>query len=85
MQFVRDNKLVGADWRFEYKIYSIDGFIRALFSDQTLRGTKRRVAYVLAETQEELQNFRRTVDEHLSKSPLKVKLLLLFQQKKPEI
>jgi len=37
---LRDNKLVGADWRFEYKIYSIDGFIRALFSDQNLRGTK---------------------------------------------
>jgi len=39
-EFVRDNKLVG-DWRFEYKIYSIDGFIRALFRPNP-RGTKRR-------------------------------------------
>lgn len=72
-QFAQDNKLVGADWRFEYKIYSIDGLLRALSSDQTLRGTKEKgiLAYVLAETQEELQEFRRTVDKHLSSSPIK--------------
>jgi hypothetical protein len=72
-QFAQDNKLVGADWRFEYKIYSIDGLLKALSSDLTLRDTKEKgiLAYVLAETQEELQEFRRTVDKHLSSSPLK--------------
>lgn len=72
-QFVKDNKLVGADWQYEYKIYSIDGFIKALESDQTLRNIQQRgiLAYVLAETQEELQEFRRNVDNYLSRSPLR--------------
>lgn len=77
-QFVKDKKLVGADWQFEYKIYSIDGFIRALSSDQTLRGTKKKgiLAYVLAETQEELQDLRRSVDEHLSKSSIRSQIAI---------
>ena len=72
-QFVKENKLIGEDWQFEYKIYSIDGCIRALASEQTLKSTEERgiLAYVLAETQEELQEFRRTIDNYLSKSPIK--------------
>ncbi|MBE9212638.1 hypothetical protein IQ247_07895 [Plectonema cf. radiosum LEGE 06105] len=72
-QFVKDNKLVGVDWQFECKIYSINALIRALNSDQTLRTTNEKgiFAYVLAETQEELQEFRRTIDDDLSKSPIK--------------
>jgi|GEM_PF-441870 hypothetical protein len=72
-QFVKVNKLVSTDWQFEYKVYSIDGLIQALNSDQTLRITKQRgiLAYVLAETQEDLQQFRRTIDNHLSKSTIK--------------
>ena len=72
-QFIKDNKLVGVDWQFEYKIYSIDTLIRALNSDQTLRKINEKgiFAYVLAETQEELQEFRRTIDDDLSKSPIK--------------
>ncbi|MEM1392938.1 MAG: hypothetical protein AAGG00_06500 [Cyanobacteria bacterium P01_H01_bin.150] len=72
-KFIRDNKLVGADWQFEYKIYSIDGLVKALNSDQTLRKINEKgiFAYVLADTQEDLQEFRRTIDEHLSKSPIK--------------
>lgn len=72
-QFVKDNKLVSTDWQFEYKIYSIDKFIKAINSDQTLKEIKEKgiLAYVLAETQEDLQEFRRTVDTYLSKSPIK--------------
>lgn len=72
-QFVKENKLVAADWQYEYKIYSIDGFIKALESDQTLRNVQQRgiLAYVLAETQEELKEFRRNVNNYLSKSPFK--------------
>ncbi len=72
-QFVQDNKLVGEDWQFEYRIYSIDGLIKALETNQILRNIKARgiLAYVLAETQEDLQEFRRNVGSYLSKSLLK--------------
>jgi len=53
---VRD-KLVGADWRFEYKIYSIDGFIRALFRPNPERYKEKGILAYVLETQEELQNF----------------------------
>ncbi len=71
--FVDTNKLVLEDWQFEYKVYTIDGFMRALSSDQTLRGTEERgfLAYILAQTQAELQNFRRQVDVLLAKSPIR--------------
>lgn len=73
-QFVRDRKLVSDDWRYEIKFYSPDSLIRDLSSARSLRSTEERgiLAYVLAETQEELQDLRRTVDDHLSHSPNKV-------------
>lgn len=71
--FVETNKLVLADWKFEYKVYTIDSFIRDLNSDLTLRKTKERgfLAYILAETQAELQDFRRKVDDLLAKSAIR--------------
>ncbi|MEH2197605.1 hypothetical protein [Nostoc sp.] len=72
-QFVKDNKLVSEDWRFERKIYSIDKFIKALENNRILRDTKEKgiLAYVLAETQEELQDFRSKIANYLSTSPIK--------------
>lgn len=71
--FVDKNKLVLEDWQFEHRVYTIDGFTRALSSDQTLRGTEKRgiLASVLSETQPELQDFRRKVDALLAKSPIR--------------
>ncbi|MDF5738977.1 MULTISPECIES: hypothetical protein [unclassified Nostoc] len=72
-QFVKDNKLVGEDWRFERKIYSLEKFIKALENNRILRDTKEKgiLAYVLTDTQEELQEFRNTVANYLCKSPIK--------------
>ncbi|BCL36369.1 hypothetical protein [Nostoc sp. MS1] len=72
-QFVKDNKLVSEDWRFERKIYTIDRFIKALESNRILKETSEKgiLAYVLAETQEELQDFRNQIANYLSKSPIK--------------
>lgn len=72
-KFVEDNKLESEDWQFERKIYSIDKFINALDNNHILKDTKEKgiLAYVLAETQEELQEFRNTVANHLSKSLIK--------------
>jgi len=51
----------------EYKIYSIDGFIRALFSDQTSEHKEKELAYVLGgDARKEYRNFVRY--EHLLKS-----------------
>jgi hypothetical protein len=71
--FVETNKLVLEDWHFEHKVYTIDGFTRALTSDQTLRMTEQRgiSAYVVAETQADLQDFRRQIDTLLAKSPIR--------------
>ncbi|MFN6484111.1 MULTISPECIES: hypothetical protein [unclassified Nostoc] len=73
VQFVKDNKLVIEDWRFERKIYSIDKFIKALENNRILKDTKEKgiLAYVLTETQEELQEFRNTIANYLSRSPIK--------------
>jgi len=74
--FVDANKLVTEDWQFEYKVYTIDSFTRALSSDQTLRGTEERgfVAYILAETQAELQNFRQRVNDLLANAPIRTRI-----------
>lgn len=71
-QLVKDRKLVGEDWQFEIKFYTPDTLIRDLLvSERALRSTEKRgiFAYVVAETQEELQDLRRTIDDHLSRSP----------------
>jgi hypothetical protein len=74
--FADTNKLVLDDWQFEYKVYTIDSFTRALSSDQTLRGTEERgfMAYILAETQAELQDFRRQIDILLAKSSIRERI-----------
>ena len=69
-KFVKDNKLVSEDWQFERKIYSIDKFLKALENNRTLNDTKEKgiFAYVIAETQEELQELRNNIANYLSKS-----------------
>ncbi|WP_044500364.1 hypothetical protein [Nostoc sp. PCC 7107] len=71
--FVKTYKLVSEDWRFERKIYSVDKFINVLENNRILRDTKEKgiLAYILAETQEELQEFRSNVASYLSKSAFK--------------
>jgi len=71
--FVVQNKLVEEDWKFEYKVYTIDSFSRALSSDQTLRSTEEQgiLAFVVAETQADLQDFRRRVAALLASSPIR--------------
>lgn len=72
-EFVKDNKLVRDDWQFKYKFYTIDGLFRALSSDLTLRNCEKKgiYAYVLAETQEEVQKFRHQINQRLVTSPHK--------------
>jgi hypothetical protein len=71
--FVETNKLVSDDWKFRLKVYTVDGFIRALTNIQTLKLMEDHrgiLAYVVAETQADLQDFRRQVDSLLAKSPI---------------
>ncbi|MEH2091196.1 hypothetical protein [Nostoc sp.] len=81
-QFVKDNKLVTEDWRFERKIYSIDKFIKALENNRIFRETKEKgiLVYILAETQEELQSFRNHIADYLSKSPIKNRIAIAIPQ-----
>lgn len=73
-QFVQTKGLVPDDWRFEIKFYSPDSLISTLInSERAFHGTEEKgiFAYVLAETQEELQSLRRTIEDHLASSPNK--------------
>ncbi|WP_315791366.1 hypothetical protein [Fischerella sp. JS2] len=77
-KFVQDNKLVSEDWRFEYKIYRIDEIIQGLESNRIQKDIKEKgiLAFVLAETQDELQEFRKNIDHYLSKSAIKNQIVV---------
>lgn len=70
--FVYENKLISEDWQFEYYIYTHSELVKALISDQTLKKTQHKgiIAYVIAETDEELQNCRYDITNLLSNSPI---------------
>jgi hypothetical protein len=74
-QFVISYKLVGEDWQFQYKIYSIERLIKDL---QTLKSIPERgiLAYVLAETQEELREFRHCINTYLEESAIKSRIAI---------
>lgn len=74
--FVHNNKLVGDNWQFEHKIYSIQGLTKALASEQTLKDTTQKgiLAYVLAQTPEELRDLRQNIDNLLADSPIKAQI-----------
>ncbi|MEA5499189.1 hypothetical protein VB834_16840 [Limnoraphis robusta Tam1] len=69
-EFVETNQLIGEDWQYEYKIYTINELEKALSSHLTLKNVSARgiLTYVLAKTQEELQEFRKNVNKHLASS-----------------
>jgi hypothetical protein len=70
--FVYENKLISEDWQFEYYIYTPTELEKALISDQTLKKTQHKgiIAYVIAKTDEELQNCRHDINGLLSNSPI---------------
>ena len=53
-QFIEDNRLISSDWSFKSEIYTIEQFRKVLTSNQTLQDEQGIVAYVIAETSEEL-------------------------------
>ncbi len=77
-QFVEQNKLISNDWLFECKIYSAERFTTALLSNQILRNVEDRgiVAYVIAETSEELLTLRNSIEGLLSQSPIKSRIVV---------
>lgn len=75
-QFVEQNTLIAEEWRFEYKIYTMDGLSRELSSQQLKTKERGIIAYVIAETQQELQNLRREIDQLLSQSPLNEQIVV---------
>ncbi|WP_204150070.1 hypothetical protein [Leptolyngbya sp. CCY15150] len=70
-EFVHTHKQVGDDWQFVHRFYTIDGLRRALSSSLKMEKVSDRgiLAYVLARSVEELEEFRRTVDKDLERSP----------------
>jgi hypothetical protein len=76
--FVEDNRLRYEDWRFQNKVFTIAKFPHDLFSDQTLRSLDGAglVAYVMAETHEEILALRNEIESLLAKSPIKGQIVV---------
>lgn len=72
-QFVELNRLRHEDWRFQNKVFTDVKFRQALLSDQILRNIDASgiVAYVVAETSEELLALRNEINQLLDRSPIK--------------
>ncbi len=82
MEFVDQNKLISDEWQFEYKIYSINGFQKALLRDKTLQETPAKgiFAYVLAETETELKPLRDEIDQLLIESSIRSQISVAIPQ-----
>ncbi|MDB9314134.1 hypothetical protein PN462_13565 [Spirulina sp. CS-785/01] len=70
--FVRTYQQIEADWQFENKVYTISNLLQTLKKKDLAGSTPERgiVAYALAENQEDLQELRRTLDQHLNSSSI---------------
>lgn len=69
--FVETHKLIGEDWRFEYKVLTVDGLKRELSSTQAKTKERGILAYVVAETQQELQTLHHNIEQLLAESPIR--------------
>lgn len=71
--FIEQNRLCSDDWRFHNKVFTVAKFRQALFSHQTVKNidTLGIVAYVVAETSEELLALANEIHQLLERSPIK--------------
>ena len=70
--FIEINSLRSEDWRYQNKIYTITKLKQALSSEQTVKDIDASgiVAYVVAETAEELSRLRSDITQLLERSPI---------------
>lgn len=77
LNFVEDNKLINDDWQFEYKIHSISSFESIILKKDLQNIDKKGLfIYVLAETREDLEQFRQKIDKTLLNSPVADKFVV---------
>jgi hypothetical protein len=81
LDFVSNNKLVGDNWKFEYKFCSLDEFTK--LTDYSFKecAEKGRLIYILARTKDELEAFRQKVDKELVNSAIANKVVVGISQK----
>lgn len=77
-QFIELNRLRSEDWRYYNKVFTATRFRQALLSDKTLKDIDASgiVAYVIAETSEELLALRSEINQLLERSPIKGQLVV---------
>lgn len=68
-QFIEENRLMNSDWLFKCEMYTAANFRKALTSHQTLKDELGIVAYVIAETSEELALLKSEIGQLLAPSP----------------
>ena len=67
-QFIEENRLMSSDWQFKCEVYTTAKFRQALTSHQTLNDELGIVAYVIAQTSEELAVFKSEIEQLLAPS-----------------
>ncbi len=68
-QFVEENRLISSDWLFKCEVYTVAEFRKVLTSHQTFKDELGVVAYVIAETSEELAALKSEIEQLLAPSP----------------
>ncbi len=72
-QFIELNRLCVEDWQFQNKVFTVAKFRQALLNNQTVKNIDASgiVAYVVAETSEELLALSNEINQLLERSPIK--------------
>lgn len=65
-QFVQQNKLIGKDWQFACIIFTLSEFHQALKNPHKFPDSLGNVAYIIAETSEELNQLRQEINTLLT-------------------
>ena len=80
--FVAQNKLLRDDWQFENQICTISEIQEIINSSKLPKKIENKglLSYVLAETEEELQNFRNEIDNLLQNSPIRYQIAIAISR-----
>ena len=74
--FVKVHGLREEDWRFELQFIGADQVLRKLSTTGKITGERGLVLYVLAETEEEINDLRRVIEDALKTSSIKEKVVI---------
>jgi hypothetical protein len=75
-QFIKAHDLREEDWQFELQFVDAGQILRKLSSTGKITSKKGLVLYILAETEEEINDLRRVIDDALKSSSIREKVVV---------